>query len=254
MIYLRGEVPDATRWTTLDRADPQGRRRARVENLTHLPGEPAPTKDETRSAPTQGGLAGRRIGSGHGRARDRDSGPRSRVQEGPARGRRDRPARGARRGVRLPRVRTAPGKSTTVHMLTTLLPPTSGRAWVAGHDVVEEGAEVRATIGAALQEAALDPFLTGREHMKLQTALHGMPGAEARERSDAAARARRARAGGRPPRGRLLGRHEAAARPGARARPPARASCSSTSPPPASTCRAAARSGRRCSGSRATAA
>jgi ABC-2 type transport system ATP-binding protein len=77
------------------------------------------------------------------------------------------------------------GKSTTVHMLTTLLPPTAGRAWVAGHDVVEDGAKVRATIGAALQEAALDPFLTGREHMKLQTALHGMRAAEARERSEA---------------------------------------------------------------------
>jgi ABC-2 type transport system ATP-binding protein len=77
------------------------------------------------------------------------------------------------------------GKSTTVHMLTTLLPPTSGRARVAGHDVVSEGAQVRAAIGAALQEAALDPFLTGREHMKLQTALHGMRGAEARDRSDA---------------------------------------------------------------------
>ncbi len=76
------------------------------------------------------------------------------------------------------------GKSTTVHMLTTLLPPTAGRAWVAGHDVVEDGAKVRATIGAALQEAALDPFLTGREHMKLQTALHGMRGSEARERSE----------------------------------------------------------------------
>ncbi len=76
------------------------------------------------------------------------------------------------------------GKSTTVHMLTTLLPPTSGSALVAGHDVVKEGAQVRAAIGAALQEAALDPFLTGREHMKLQTALHGMRGAEARERSD----------------------------------------------------------------------
>ncbi len=76
------------------------------------------------------------------------------------------------------------GKSTTVHMLTTLLPPTSGRAWVAGHDIVEEGAAVRATIGAALQEAALDPFLTGREHLRLQTGMHGMTGAEARERSD----------------------------------------------------------------------
>ena len=77
------------------------------------------------------------------------------------------------------------GKSTTVHMLTTLLPPTEGRAWVAGYDVVEQGPEVRATIGAALQEAALDPFLTGREHMRLQTALHGMRGAEAHDRSAA---------------------------------------------------------------------
>jgi ABC-2 type transport system ATP-binding protein len=50
--------------------------------------------------------------------------------------------------------------------------------------VVEEGPAVRAAIGAALQEAALDPFLTGREHMRLQTALHGMRGKEARERSD----------------------------------------------------------------------
>ena len=75
------------------------------------------------------------------------------------------------------------GKSTTVHMLTTLLPPTAGRAWVAGHDIVHEGAAVRAAIGAALQEAALDPFLTGREHLRLQTGLHGMTGAEARERS-----------------------------------------------------------------------
>ena len=77
------------------------------------------------------------------------------------------------------------GKSTTVHMLTTLLPPTAGTARVAGHDVEKEGAEVRAAIGAALQEAALDPFLTGREHMKLQTALHGMHGEEGRRRSDA---------------------------------------------------------------------
>jgi ABC-2 type transport system ATP-binding protein len=76
------------------------------------------------------------------------------------------------------------GKSTTVHMLTTLLPPTSGRACVAGHDVVSEGAQVRAAIGAALQEAALDPLLTGREHLRLQTALHGIPRAEGKRRGD----------------------------------------------------------------------
>jgi ABC-2 type transport system ATP-binding protein len=77
------------------------------------------------------------------------------------------------------------GKSTTVHMLTTLLPPTSGSARVAGFDVVREGAKVRAAIGAALQEAALDPLLTGREHLRLQTALHGMPKAQRRQRSQA---------------------------------------------------------------------
>jgi ABC-2 type transport system ATP-binding protein len=67
------------------------------------------------------------------------------------------------------------GKSTTVHMLTTLLPPSAGSATVAGHDIVTDGAAVRDAIGAALQEAALDPQLTGREHMRLQGALHGMP-------------------------------------------------------------------------------
>ncbi len=77
------------------------------------------------------------------------------------------------------------GKSTTVHMLTTLLPPTGGSARVAGHDVVAEGPAVRAAIGAALQEAALDPRLTAREHMRLQTALHGLPRAERVARGDA---------------------------------------------------------------------
>src|SRR4029453_13045470 len=62
----------------------------------------------------------------------------------------------------------AAGKSTTVLMLTTLLPPTGGTARGGGHDIVGEGAAVRQEIGAALQEAALDPFLAGREHMLLQ--------------------------------------------------------------------------------------
>src|SRR5919197_1636890 len=76
------------------------------------------------------------------------------------------------------------GKSTTVHMLTTLLPPTSGTARVAGYDVVKEGPQVRKSIGAALQEAALDPFLTGREHLRLQMAMHGIGGEERKRRSD----------------------------------------------------------------------
>jgi ABC-2 type transport system ATP-binding protein len=77
------------------------------------------------------------------------------------------------------------GKSTTVLMLTTLLPPSAGTARVAGHDIVREGPAVRRAIGAALQEAALDPLLTGREHMRLQTTLQGVPKAERRERGDA---------------------------------------------------------------------
>ncbi|MER3410496.1 MAG: daunorubicin ABC transporter ATP-binding protein [Thermoleophilia bacterium] len=76
------------------------------------------------------------------------------------------------------------GKSTTVHILTTLLPPTDGVARVAGYDVVTEGPKVRAAIGAALQEAALDPLLTGREHLRLQMALHGTPRTERRRRGD----------------------------------------------------------------------
>jgi ABC-2 type transport system ATP-binding protein len=76
------------------------------------------------------------------------------------------------------------GKSTTVLMLTTLLPPTAGTATVAGFDIVKQGAEVRGAIGAALQEAALDKFLTGREHIKLQGSLHGMKGAELKRRGD----------------------------------------------------------------------
>ncbi len=76
------------------------------------------------------------------------------------------------------------GKSTTVLMLTTLLPPTEGTARVAGYDVVRDGAAVRRVIGAALQEAALDPFLTGREHMRLQAGLHGLSKPEREQRAD----------------------------------------------------------------------
>jgi ABC-2 type transport system ATP-binding protein len=76
------------------------------------------------------------------------------------------------------------GKSTTVHMLTTLLPATAGTARVAGHDVATEGALVRDAIGAALQEAALDPQLTANEHIRLQGALHGMSRRERTRRGE----------------------------------------------------------------------
>jgi ABC-2 type transport system ATP-binding protein len=76
------------------------------------------------------------------------------------------------------------GKSTTVHVLTTLLPPTSGTARVGGYDVVKEGPKVRSLIGVALQEAALDPLLTGRDHLRLQATLQGVRKEQRRARAD----------------------------------------------------------------------
>jgi ABC-2 type transport system ATP-binding protein len=76
------------------------------------------------------------------------------------------------------------GKTTTVRMLTTLLRPTGGTAQVAGHDVVSDPAAVRSSIGVALQEAALDPLMTGIELLQLQATLHGLPRAEGRRRAD----------------------------------------------------------------------
>jgi ABC-2 type transport system ATP-binding protein len=49
---------------------------------------------------------------------------------------------------------------------------------------VRQGAQVRRAIGASLQESALDPFLTGREHMRLQSALHGLGKAERERRGN----------------------------------------------------------------------
>src|ERR671915_348775 len=76
------------------------------------------------------------------------------------------------------------GKSTTVRVLTTLLRPSEGRARVAGHDVVEEADAVRRAIGVALQEAAIDPLMTGRELLHLQAILHGIPKSQGRRRGE----------------------------------------------------------------------
>ena len=67
------------------------------------------------------------------------------------------------------------GKSTTVHVLTTLLPPTAGTALVGGYDVVKDGPKIRGLIGVALQEAALDPLLNARDHLRLQATLQSVP-------------------------------------------------------------------------------
>jgi ABC-2 type transport system ATP-binding protein len=77
------------------------------------------------------------------------------------------------------------GKTTTVRMLTTLLRPTGGSARVAGFDVVAEPASVRRAIGVALQEAALDPLMTGRELIRLQATLHGLSRQEGNLKAEA---------------------------------------------------------------------
>ena len=66
------------------------------------------------------------------------------------------------------------GKSTTVKVLCTLLSPSGGRASVAGFDVGRQPHEVRLRMGAALQDAAVDPKLTGRETLELQGRYYGL--------------------------------------------------------------------------------
>ena len=75
------------------------------------------------------------------------------------------------------------GKSTAVRMLTTLLRPTSGTATVAGFDVAKHPDEVRRRIGVALQDAAIDPLMTGTELLRLQAVLYGIPQAQMKNRA-----------------------------------------------------------------------
>jgi len=75
------------------------------------------------------------------------------------------------------------GKTTTVRMLVTLLRPTGGHASVAGFDVADQASEVRKRIGVALQEAALDMLMTGKELMELQATLHGIAPGRVRDRA-----------------------------------------------------------------------
>jgi ABC-2 type transport system ATP-binding protein len=77
------------------------------------------------------------------------------------------------------------GKSTTVKILTTLTAPDEGSACVAGRDVVREPLRVRQAIGVVGQKHGIDPEATGRENLRLQGDLYGMPRREARARADA---------------------------------------------------------------------
>jgi ABC-2 type transport system ATP-binding protein len=75
------------------------------------------------------------------------------------------------------------GKTTLVNVLTTLLPPTSGSAKVAGFDVTGEGHQVRARIGLTGQFAAVDEQLSGLDNLVLIARLLGANGKQARERA-----------------------------------------------------------------------
>lgn len=67
------------------------------------------------------------------------------------------------------------GKSTTIMILTTLLKPTSGNAFVAGYDVVSQAKKVRQNIGYVQQDSTVDEYLTGRENLLLQAKLNHIP-------------------------------------------------------------------------------
>lgn len=76
------------------------------------------------------------------------------------------------------------GKSTTLMILTTLLKPTSGEAFVAGFNVATEPKKVRQSIGYVQQEITIDEYLTGRENLLLQARLNHMPRDQMRSRID----------------------------------------------------------------------
>lgn len=74
------------------------------------------------------------------------------------------------------------GKTTTVRMLCTLTRPSSGRAQVAGWDVITEHNQVRRSIGIIFQDPSLDDRLTARENLRFHALVYKVPKSEVRER------------------------------------------------------------------------
>ena len=75
------------------------------------------------------------------------------------------------------------GKSTLIRMLTTLVPPTSGTAIVAGHDIIRDPNAVRVSIGVIPQNMTSDPELTCAENIGIHARLYGITGARRRQRT-----------------------------------------------------------------------
>ncbi|KAA0086949.1 ATP-binding cassette domain-containing protein [Mycolicibacterium sp. P9-64] len=76
------------------------------------------------------------------------------------------------------------GKTTTINILSTLIRPSTGRALVAGYDVVKQAKQVRASVGVTGQYAAVDELLTGRENLILFARLRGLKRRDADARAD----------------------------------------------------------------------
>jgi ABC-2 type transport system ATP-binding protein len=76
------------------------------------------------------------------------------------------------------------GKSTTISMLSCLLEPSAGEAWVMGHSILDQAPDVRRSIGVVPQEVALYPDLSARENLIFWGRMYGLPGEQLSSRAD----------------------------------------------------------------------
>jgi ABC-2 type transport system ATP-binding protein len=76
------------------------------------------------------------------------------------------------------------GKTTTINVLSGLLKPTEGTAYVGGYDVRNDLKKIKELIGVCPQEASVFKFLSGRENIELFGSLHGMPKKKIKERTN----------------------------------------------------------------------
>jgi ABC-2 type transport system ATP-binding protein len=77
------------------------------------------------------------------------------------------------------------GKTTSMHCLTTLVEPSTGSAWIAGHPIRSSGVAIRRDIGVVFQSPALDPSLTVEETLAFAGAIRGLPRRVSRQRAEA---------------------------------------------------------------------
>lgn len=76
------------------------------------------------------------------------------------------------------------GKTTLVRMLTCLLEPSGGEAWVAGHSILHESTEVKRCVSASFQETSVAPHLTVEENLRLMARIYGASRAAAAAAAD----------------------------------------------------------------------